>query len=84
LGEDIDRQGYNPFIYQYEYRGQDLGDFKDQIREDVEFNLVYTLNEIAKGFELLDFKRHKDIAGNIIYRGMLKKTDMILGRGKSS
>jgi hypothetical protein len=84
LEQDIDKQSYNPFIHQYAYQGENVGEFRERIRQDAEFNLVYTLNEIAKGFELLDFKRHKNIAGNIIYSGMLKKTDMIVGRGKTS
>jgi len=44
---------------------------------------MHTLSEIAKSFELLSFKRYKGISGNIIYLGMKKKTESILGRGMS-
>jgi hypothetical protein len=81
LEEDIRKGSYNPFLYQYEYKGEDVAAFRSRIAKDAEFNLVYTLNEAAKAFELLVFKRHKDIAGNILYSGMLKKTETILGRG---
>ena len=44
----------------------------------MEFNLVYTLNQLAKTYELLEIKRNKGILENIIYMGMLKKTEQIL------
>ena len=84
LEEDIRRNSYNPFLCQYDYKGQDIGVFRNRIVKDAEFNLIHTLDEIAKGFELLDFKRYKDIVGNIIYSGMQKKTENILGRGKAT
>jgi hypothetical protein len=47
----------------------------------VEFNLTYSLNEISRAFELLDIKVNKSILENIIYLGMLRKTENILGTG---
>ena len=41
--------------------------------DDAEFLLIHTLSELARCFELLEFKRHKNIAGNIIYLGMQKR-----------
>ena len=82
LEEDIKNKSYNPFIYQYNYRGGDVGVFKDSLLQNAEFLLIHTLSELARSFELMDFQRHKDIAGNIIYLGMQKKTEAILGRGK--
>ncbi len=82
LEEDIKNRSYNPFIYQYNYRGGDVEEFRDSLLQDAEFLLIHTLSELARSFELMDFNRHKDIAGNIIYLGMQKKTEAILGRGK--
>jgi hypothetical protein len=81
LEKDIKKGSYNPLIYQYGYEGQDIGGFRDQIRERVEFNLTYSLNEISRAFELLDIKVNKSILENIIYLGMLRKTENILGTG---
>jgi hypothetical protein len=83
LEEDIRKHAYNPFLFQYGYKGENTEEFREQILKDAEFSLVYTLNEAAKGFELLNFKRNKDIIGNILYSGMLKKTENILGRGSN-
>ena len=82
LEEDIKNKSYNPFIYQYNYQGGDVKEFRSFILQDAEFLLIHTLSELARSFELLNFRRHRDIAGNIIYLGMQKKTEAILGRGK--
>ncbi len=82
LEKDIKNNAYNPFLLQYNYQGEDLDTFRSRLLPDAEFILIHTLGEIAKSFELLSFKRLKDISGNIIYLGMQKKTEHILGRGK--
>ena len=94
---DIRSKSYNPFLYQYWNREAGISDIKDDkdmkemkdisdlpkdILDAAEFNLFATLSEIAKIFELLQFKRHKDIIGNIIYLGMQRKTETILRKGK--
>lgn len=82
LEKDIQNKAYNPFLYQYTYQGEDIAEFRAGLQRDAEFNLISTLSEIGRSFELLDFKQNKDIVGNIIYLGMQKKTETILGRGK--
>jgi hypothetical protein len=82
LEKDIQNRAYNPFIHQYKYQGEDKTEFRDKMLKDAEFNLISTLSEIGRSFELLNFKQNKDIIGNIIYLGMQKKTETILGRGK--
>jgi hypothetical protein len=81
LEKDIKDKNYNPLIYQYKYNNRDIIEFKNEIRDKVEFNLTYSLNEISRAFELLDVKANKEILGNIIYMGMLRKTEKILGTG---
>ena len=81
LEKDIKAKNYNPLIYQYEYENNDIIEFKMKIHDKVEFNLTYSLNEIARAFELLDIKANKGILENIIYMGMLRKTEKILGMG---
>ncbi|HHY81419.1 MAG TPA: hypothetical protein GX505_01930 [Clostridiales bacterium] len=82
LEKDVLHKAYNPFLYQYNYNGEDIVEFRSRLYRDAEFNLMHTLSEVAKSFELLNFRRYKGIAGNIIYLGMKKKTESILGRGK--
>jgi len=82
LEDDIKSKSYNPFIYQYDYKGGSIDNFLASLLDDAEFLLIHTLSEVARCFELLDFKRYRNIAGNIIYLGMQKKTEAILGRRK--
>lgn len=84
LEDDIRNNSYNPFIYQYNYTEGAKGDvlsFKNKIRDRVEFNLVYALNQIAKSYELMETRCNRGILENIIYMGMLRKTEQILGIG---
>lgn len=81
LEKDILSGSYNPLVYQYRYGGQDIAEFKQSILDRVEFNLTYSLGEISKAFELLDVKINKGILENIIYMGMRRKTEKILGIG---
>lgn len=84
LEKDIKAGNYNPLVYQYGYDNQDISGFKDKIRSRVEFNLTYSLNEVSRAFELLETKTNKSILENIIYLGMLRKTENILGVGSCS
>lgn len=56
-------------------------EIKEQIRGRVEFNLIHSLDQIGKAYELLHTKNVKGLLENIIYLGMYKKTEKILGTG---
>lgn len=60
---------------------EDISELKGRIRSRVEFNLIYSLDQIGKAYELLDTKNVKGLIENIIYLGMYKKTEKILGVG---
>ncbi|MEG0291899.1 MAG: DUF5685 family protein [Anaerovoracaceae bacterium] len=80
IEENIETGAYNPLIYRHEYQqGENVIDFKNRIKESVEINLITYLSEMAKALDLLDIKKNKDIIENIIYVGLLKKTEEILG-----
>ncbi len=79
LAEDVKNNSYNPLIYQFGYQGEDISEFAKKIRQRVEFNLIHALSQIAKGYQLLDIKQNKGLLENIIYMGMLRKTEEILG-----
>jgi hypothetical protein len=81
IADDVKEKNYNPLLCQFMYKGGEISEFKESIRTRVEFNLTYSLNQIAKAFELLEVKNNKGILENIIYMGMLRKTEKILGTG---
>lgn len=84
LEKDIGKKNCNPLVNQYKYANEDIIEFKKRIRERVEFNLTYSLNQIARAYELLEAKANQGILENIIYMGMLRKTENILGMGRCS
>ena len=81
IDDDIKGKSYNPLVSQFGYKDDDVGGFKKRIRDRVEFNLTYSLDQIAKAYELLEIKNNAGILENIIYMGMLRKTEKILGTG---
>ena len=89
LEDDIKKSSYNPLVTHFKYSGNDICDFKHEIRGQVEFTLLYCLGEASKAYELLNTKENKGILENILYIGMLSKTDKILcqrscGKGEKS
>jgi hypothetical protein len=81
LEDDIRKKSYNPLIHQYNYNNDDITEFKLRLKKDVEFNLIYSLNQMAKAYQHLDVKHDSGIVENIIYMGMLRKTETVLGCG---
>jgi len=82
LEENIKNKKYNPLIYQYNYTNESINEFKAGIRQRVEFNLTYTLSQLTKAYELLRLNTNSNLIENIIYMGMLRKTENILGTGR--
>ncbi len=82
IEKDLIDKSYNPLLYQYEYHSEKVCEFKNRIRNDVEFILIYSLNEIGKAYELLEVKRNKDLIENIVFMGMLRQTEIILSGEK--
>ncbi len=81
IEKDIKGKNYNPLLCQFNYDNMDVIEFKKSIKQQVEFNLTYSLNEVSRAFELLDVKSNRSILDNIIYLGMLRKTEKILDAG---
>ncbi|MCX8130057.1 MAG: DUF5685 family protein [Clostridia bacterium] len=85
LEKDIKNGSYNPLVCQFLNSEEEVNTFKERIRQKVEFNLTYSLSQIAKSYEMLGLNEYKDrtvqngIVDNIVYMGMLKKTEQILG-----
>lgn len=84
LIEDIKTNSYNPCIYNYGYNGENPYEFKDSIKENINFTLVKCMNEASKAFELLEIKKNKGLLENIIFLGMNYKTKLVIEGGKGN
>lgn len=81
LKNDIKNNSYNPIIEQYKYKkDENIEDFINRIKENIHLTLTYTLDNIAKSYELLDIYNNKEILDNIIYLGLRKKMNLIFKR----
>ncbi len=82
IDDNIKSGAYNPLIYRFNYvDGEDVEAFKGRIKDDVERLLVLYLAEIAKAVDLMDIKKNKGIIENVIYVGLLKRTEKLLNGG---
>ena len=70
-------------ILQFEYQPEQetADEFKDRIKERVEMNLVLYLAEIAKCCSQLKFEKNQGLIENILYFGLMRKTEEILKKG---
>lgn len=76
IEENIESGAYNPLLYRFDYQlGEE--DFRGRIMETCRFNLFHYLGEIANAADLLPLKKNKGVIENIIYKGLLKKTEEI-------
>ena len=81
IEDNIKKGAYNSLIYQFGYKGEDINKFKQGIRDRVEFNLTYSLSQITGAYELIENSKRSGVVENIIYLGMLRRTEQILGTG---
>ena len=99
LEKDIESGAYNPLIYRFGYGadpagadeaadagkgGEDPAAFRERIKENVEFNLMMYLAMIAKASDLLELKGNKGIIENIVFMGLLRRTEEALGKSAGS
>ena len=79
---DLKNGNYNPLYGRISNKNKNemnIAELKNEVRERVEFNLIYSLDQIGKAYQLLETKNVNGILENIIYQGLLKKTENILG-----
>lgn len=74
IDENIESGAYNPLLYRFEYIPGELH-FKERIIETCKFNLFHYLGEIGNALDLLDLKKNRGVIENIIYSGLLRKTE---------
>ena len=72
---DLKSKSYNPLILSGNTS-------REECINSVGESLTFTLENIASAFELINFKRNKDIIGKIIYIGLKQKQELILHPGQ--
>ena len=88
LEKDIKKGNYNPVLIQFGYKKDDfqnesIEDFKIRTNERIRLNLELYLANIGEQVDNLPLKKNKEIIENIVYLGLLGKTDEIL-KGEDS
>jgi len=80
---DMKNKSFNPLIIQFEFdpAKETVLQFKERIRERVEQNLMLYLAEIANGCGQVKLEKNKGLIENILYFGLLRKTEEILNGG---
>jgi hypothetical protein len=78
LEKDIKTGSYNPIAAQYRFEGGDVNEFKAGVRERIDFNLTYAMSESEKAYSLAGIVKNGGIIDNIIYSGLIVKTDKVL------
>lgn len=82
IEKDVQKNNYNPLLYRFKYeKDESIEDFKERITENIEFTLIRCLSEASNAYELIDFKKNKDILDNIIYLGLDRQTTRVLKGG---
>lgn len=85
LKDDIKQKSYNPLVKQYDYKENDVDEFKESIKEALNFSLTFSMSEVEKSYSLLAIEKNKGILDNILYSGLIVKTDKVLqGRCKEN
>lgn len=79
---DIKKNNYNPILLQYQYIENELVDeFINRVIGDIRYTLTFTLDNIAKSFELLDVKKNRGLIENIVYMGLRHKMNSVFLKG---
>jgi hypothetical protein len=85
IEENINDQSYNPILCQFQYdeKKESPNDFRIRVRDRIEMNLMLYLAETAKCCKQLEIQKNKGLIDNIIYLGLLRKTEEILKKGNT-
>ncbi|MDD3169591.1 MAG: DUF5685 family protein [Eubacteriales bacterium] len=84
IEDNFMRSSFNPLLIQFEYdpKKETTQEFKERIRERTERNLVLYLAEIAKSCSALKIEKNQGLIENIVYFGLMRKTEEIVKKGK--
>lgn len=81
IGENMESGAYNPLLYRFSWEEDESQEnFRKRIYHDVERNLLIYLSEMSKIVDLLALRKNKDIIENVVYMGLLRRTEKALGK----
>ncbi len=78
IKEDIENKNYNPFLKRFNYKGEEPLEFIKKVYGEYDMIVTLTLERIASAFELMDFKKNRELIENIIYLGLRLAKDKVL------
>jgi len=83
LEENLANKNYNPLIAQFgEPKGENGKDaWRNKIAATTERNLLFYLAAIADAWKSIQTDKNSGLIENIVYLGLLRKTEQILGKG---
>lgn len=79
LEDNLKTGAYNPLIYRYDYSKGDTPEaFRERIKSTCEWHLLVCCDEMGKALDLLDIQKNSGIIENIVYLGLLRRTEKVL------
>jgi len=85
MEEDLDEGSYNPLLYRFDYQaGESKENFRQRIHNAVQENMMQYLAQLAKASDLLDTHANRPIIDNVIYMGLLRRTEDSLAKGRKT
>lgn len=80
IDDNIKTGSYNPLVYRYKFDSntETVVEFRNRIREDCRRNLLLYLSHMASAADLLPLRKNSGIIENIVYMGLLRKTETLL------
>lgn len=76
IEKDYKKNNYNPFLV--DYKKKDITNYKKSLKSKIDISLTFTLDNIAKSYELLNIKQNDEICRNIIYLGLKNRLSQAL------
>lgn len=81
LEDNIKTGAYNPLIYRYDYKDTETPEaFRNRIKSTCEWHLLVCCGEMGKALDLLEIQKNSGIIENIVYLGLLRRTEKVLGK----
>jgi Family of unknown function (DUF5685) len=85
LEDNIKTGAYNPLLYRYDYDGiEQVEAFRERIKSTCEWHLLVCCEEMGKALDLLEIQKNNGIIENIVYLGLLRRTEKVLGKEDKS
>ena len=81
LDDNLKTGAFNPLVTRYEYTvAETMAEFRERIKSTCEWHLLVCCGEMVKALDLLEIKKISGIIDNIVYLGLLSRTEKVLGK----